>query len=276
MGSCRTPWLPRTLALAASIDRRRSHGPRPPRSDVRVARRALEMLEPRARRHSTSRLASGSSTPSSSGRAPLPEPQLRFAAEAVAQAVSAAKSPEDFRDRARAAGAEVRMSIEVVAPFDATGLSDEGSSLDPDFVAAAFQLRAPGDTSPIVETSFGWHVIRLIGKASAHGRPRRSLRRAVRGGGQPARPRRSGADAGSSPGSAPTSTSRPGADALMTLAVPETMSSRRGPSSAPVRPRPARERIYRDPGRARHPPRRRKGSGARRSRRRNRRLRWPT
>jgi hypothetical protein len=91
-----------------------------------------------------------------------PEPQLRFAAAAIAQAVATAKSPEEFRDRAKAAGSEVRISIEILAPFDAAGLTDEGKSLDPDFVAAAFQLRTPGDTSPIVETSFGWHVIRLL------------------------------------------------------------------------------------------------------------------
>jgi parvulin-like peptidyl-prolyl isomerase len=48
-------------------------------------------------------------------------------------------------------------------PFDATGASDEGAEeFDADFVAEAYGLRQPGETSEVAETRFGWHVIRLL------------------------------------------------------------------------------------------------------------------
>jgi hypothetical protein len=88
-------------------------------------------------------------------------------AEAMAQAAKGATDTAAFKSRVGAAAAGVRTSIEELRPFDAKGLADGGGQLDPDFVAAAFQLHAAGETSPVVETSFGWHVIRLVARARA-------------------------------------------------------------------------------------------------------------
>lgn len=86
-------------------------------------------------------------------------------AGAIAEAVAGARDADDFEARAAAVSRQVRTSIERLPPFDATGRMTDGNQVDADFVAGAFALRAAGDTSPVVETSFGWHVIRLVGRA---------------------------------------------------------------------------------------------------------------
>jgi len=84
-------------------------------------------------------------------------------AEAIRQAVIGAHSVEEFQARARAvAHPHAEVTAEPVAPFGADGLDSGGGELDPGFVAAAFALRAPHETSPIVASPFGWHVIQLV------------------------------------------------------------------------------------------------------------------
>lgn len=88
----------------------------------------------------------------------------RFVAEAIAKAVASARTVEEFESRAKAVKSELRISVEELPAFDAAGRMDDGQMLDPDFVVGAFGLRQPGDTSPVTETSFGWHVIRLLSR----------------------------------------------------------------------------------------------------------------
>ena len=92
------------------------------------------------------------------------EARLREIAEALRSAVAAARSTADFEARcSRFAREYPGIRVERLAPFDATGATDEGGgAFDVDFVAAAWDLRTAGDTSEVAQTQFGWHVIRLL------------------------------------------------------------------------------------------------------------------
>lgn len=86
-------------------------------------------------------------------------------ARQLASAVASAKDAKDFEARARSvAGAADSLLVESLPGFDIKGDSADGTHFDPTFVAAAFALHRPGETSGVVETPFGWHVIRLVSR----------------------------------------------------------------------------------------------------------------
>ncbi len=84
-------------------------------------------------------------------------------AAAIHQAVAGARSADDFQARANAvAHPHAQVIVQSVGPFAADGTDASGGSLDAGFVAAAFALKTPLETSPIVASPFGWHVIQLV------------------------------------------------------------------------------------------------------------------
>jgi PPIC-type PPIASE domain len=81
----------------------------------------------------------------------------------ILQAVATSRDDADFRTRAeQVPHVGTQVTVERLAAFDASGQDDRGATVDLSFAAAAFALHEPGKTSPVVETPFGWHVIRLI------------------------------------------------------------------------------------------------------------------
>jgi hypothetical protein len=93
-------------------------------------------------------------------------------AAAIHRAVLGALSGEDFKARVNAvAHGDAKVIVEGVGPFGADGVDSTGGSLDAGFVAAAFALRAPRETSPVVGSPFGWHVIQLVERRVAEGSP---------------------------------------------------------------------------------------------------------
>ena len=116
----------------------------------------------------------------------------RAIAEAIAKAVTAAEgdrrsganepnspdtpqaaaSADEFERRANAVAHDgFDVKVERLPLFVADGrISEPGRNdvMDATFAAAACALTTPGATSRVVETSFGWHVIRLVARVPGH------------------------------------------------------------------------------------------------------------
>ena len=92
-------------------------------------------------------------------------------AAAIAAAVSGAVDAGDFVARAEAVPHDgVEVVVQPVDPFTADGRVAEGDGtgrLDPKFAAGAAALATPGATSGVIESSFGWRVIRLVDRRPA-------------------------------------------------------------------------------------------------------------
>jgi hypothetical protein len=105
-------------------------------------------------------------------------PEAKALANALVATVADATSADDFEDRAKALEHDKKLEITVerLEPFVADGRQPQGPGLIPEFVRAAVPL-APGATSGIVPTSFGWHVIRMIERLPEHRVPFEDRRR---------------------------------------------------------------------------------------------------
>jgi peptidyl-prolyl cis-trans isomerase C len=79
-------------------------------------------------------------------------------------AVLDAKDADDFIAKANAFPHEgAVLTAQRLPTFAADGADTEDlGRMDPVFAKGAFTLQKPGDTSEIIESSFGWHVIRLV------------------------------------------------------------------------------------------------------------------
>ncbi len=78
----------------------------------------------------------------------------------VTDAESFKKRAEGFAEEAKSLGLSI--TAEELVPFDATGRTLEGGSYVDAFVAAGTALTAAGETSGVVQTEFGFHVLRLL------------------------------------------------------------------------------------------------------------------
>ncbi|HRH01122.1 MAG TPA: peptidylprolyl isomerase, partial [Polyangiaceae bacterium] len=100
-----------------------------------------------------------------------PSTEARRLAERILAAVAPAKSPDEFltlADGPKAPGLEVR--VEALPPVAADGRTRSGK-LDERFVKALFGLPKPGDQSGVIESPFGYHVIRLVERVPAYTMP---------------------------------------------------------------------------------------------------------
>lgn len=97
-----------------------------------------------------------------------PDPAASERARAFAQqlrdALVDAKDADDFIAKAKAVPfPEGKVTAENLPPFTEAGKSIEAEQqFDPAFAKGAFAVGEAGKTSAVVESSFGWHVIRVL------------------------------------------------------------------------------------------------------------------
>lgn len=97
-------------------------------------------------------------------------------------AVLPARDGEDFQARAKAVPhpSELVVVVESLPLFASDGrLTEAEGGMVPEFAKAAHLLIEPSETSGLVESQFGWHVIRLIARVSEQRMPLETRRAAL-------------------------------------------------------------------------------------------------
>lgn len=91
--------------------------------------------------------------------------RARELAERLRRAVEHASDADDFKAKAEAVphDPDLTILVETLPPFIENGdlIDGVGGMVEP-FAKAAHAIDAVSGTSPVVETTFGWHVIRLV------------------------------------------------------------------------------------------------------------------
>lgn len=91
--------------------------------------------------------------------------KARAVADDLRAAVQSARDADDFQAKAKAVPhpADVEVVVQALPAFASDGslTEGEGGMVEP-FAKAAHALTQVGETSGIVESKFGWHVIRLV------------------------------------------------------------------------------------------------------------------
>lgn len=92
------------------------------------------------------------------------EKKARALAAAIREAVKDARDGDEFLAKAAAVPRDGMSVVAQPLPaFEREGYATEGpGGMDAEFAKAAFKLTTPGATSDIVESKFGWHIIRLL------------------------------------------------------------------------------------------------------------------
>lgn len=91
--------------------------------------------------------------------------EARAVAEAIREAVLSATSAEDFIAKANAVphASELKVVAQTLPPMSVEGWVTEGDgTMEPAFAKGANAIAKVGDTSPIVQSPVGLHVIRLL------------------------------------------------------------------------------------------------------------------
>jgi hypothetical protein len=108
----------------------------------------------------------------------LREEEALSLAASIRQAVAQAHTADEFIKRANAVPhSNAKVVAQSVGPFAADGVDASGNELDADFVAAAFALKTPLESSPVVATPFGWHVLQLLERTRPSGTSEAAARR---------------------------------------------------------------------------------------------------